>query len=283
MREAGWPTRGWSKSALLLIFNQITHYHQPLPVKITLRHDHFSLRLNIASIQRYSYSSLSSSTPSPKEQATGAGIEQPPTSFNPKLSIETTPQTPSENIKSIEQVIAELSQDTRTAESGAYTNPDDSSSSSSSLPPPLPPKQKKPSRFWFYLYYILLYSALGSLPVHLLLTRGETKELREKAEWKISILTDMRDKLLRGESIEEEEALLSVGMDRGHREAQQKVDDAYFEDLLKSAEKLDYSFGSNQIADQVPALTPAPVSTPVPAPPVVPRKPAPPKTEKSYL
>lgn len=62
------------------------------------------------------------------------------------------------------------------------------------------------------------------------MTKGETKDLKEKQEWKIAVLTDMRDKLRRGESVEEEEALLSVGMDRSKREAEQKVDEAYFED-----------------------------------------------------
>ncbi|KAF9303827.1 hypothetical protein BGZ74_002971 [Mortierella antarctica] len=252
---------------------------------------HQNRRFNIPSIQRYSSSSSSStpSTPSSKDQSGGA-IEKPPTSFDPKLTLE-TPIDPSDNIKSIEQVIAELNRDARTAESREYTTPEELGStgagseygtgSDSSLPPPPPPPKGKPSRFWFYLYYILYYSALGSLPVHLLMTKGETKDLKEKQEWKIAVLTDMRDKLRRGESVEEEEALLSVGMDRSKREAEQKVDEAYFEDLLKSAEKLDYVFGSTSQAEQIPA--PAPAPTPAPAPPVVPRKPAPPKTEKSYL
>ncbi|KAF9385407.1 hypothetical protein BGX21_001068 [Mortierella sp. AD011] len=96
----------------------------------------------------------------------------------------------------------------------------------------------------------------------------------------------MRDKLKRGESVEEEEALLSVGMNRNKREEQ--VDDKYFEDLLKSAEKLDYVFGKDKngeaASDQsIPAATPKPAPAPVPAPPAVPRKSAPPKSEKSYL
>ncbi|KAI9231319.1 MAG: hypothetical protein BYD32DRAFT_217368 [Podila humilis] len=247
---------------------------------------HKNQRLNITSIQRYSSSSSSTpSTPSSKDQAGGA-IEKPPTTFDPKLTLE-IPLDPSENVKSIEQVIAELNQDARTSESREYTIPEEHGSSGrseqgagsdSSLPPPLPLKGK-PSRFWFYLYYILYYSALGSLPVHLLMTKGETKDLKEKQEWKIAVLTDMRDKLRRGESVEEEEALLSVGMDRSTREAQQIVDEAYFEDLLQSAEKLDFVFGSTPQTEQAPA----PVPTPAPAPPIVPRKPAPPKTEKSYL
>jgi hypothetical protein len=100
------------------------------------------------------------------------------------------------------------------------------SSSSSGVPPPQPPKN--PTRFWFYLYHILYWSALGSIPVHLLLTKGETKDFKTRQEWKISVLTDMRDKLQRGESIEEEEALLTVGHDRSKREEQ--VDEKYFED-----------------------------------------------------
>lgn len=62
----------------------------------------------------------------------------------------------------------------------------------------------------------------------MLLTKNEAKDTKERQEWKIAVLTDMRDKLQRGESIEEEEALLSVGMDRSTREEQ--VDDKYFED-----------------------------------------------------
>ncbi|KAG0336156.1 hypothetical protein BG000_006873 [Podila horticola] len=247
---------------------------------------HQNRRFKIPSIQHYS--SSTPSTPSSKDQSGGA-IEKPPASFDPKLTLETSID-PSDNIKSIEQVIAELNKDVRTSESRENTSSEEHGStgagsehgagSDSSLPPPPPPKGK-PSRFWFYLYYILYYSALGSLPVHLLITKGETKDLKEKQEWKIAVLTDMRDKLRRGESVEEEEALLSVGMDRSKREEQQKVDEAYFEDLLQSAEKLDYVFGSTSQAEQTPA--PAPTPTPAPAPPVTPRKPAPPKTEKSYL
>lgn len=193
-------------------------------------------RFNIPSIQHYS-SSSTPSTPSSKGQSGGA-IEKPPASFDPKLALETSID-PSDNIKSIEQVIAELNKDVRTSESRENTSSEEHGStgagsehdagSDSSLPPPPPPKGK-PGRFWFYLYYILYYSALGSLPVHLLITKGETKDLKEKQEWKIAVLTDMRDKLRRGESVEEEEALLSVGMDRSKREEQQKVDEAYFED-----------------------------------------------------
>lgn len=85
------------------------------------------------------------------------------------------------------------------------------------------------------MYHILYWSALGSIPVHLLLTKGEAKDLKARQEWKISVLTDMRDKLQRGESVEEEEALLTVGHDRSKREEQ--VDEKYFEDcksLFKS-------------------------------------------------
>ncbi|KAK3835078.1 MAG: hypothetical protein J3R72DRAFT_451815 [Linnemannia gamsii] len=152
------------------------------------------------------------------------------------------------------------------------------SSSSGGVPPPNPPK--KPSRFWIYMYQLLFWSAIGSIPVHLLLTKSETKDIKARQEWKISVLTDMRDKLRRGESVEEEEALLTVGHDRSKREEQ--VDEKYFEDLLQSAEKMDFIFSKDKEA----ALA-VPTSTPTPAPataaPVVPRKPAPPKSEKSYL
>ncbi|KAG0289839.1 hypothetical protein BGZ96_006675 [Linnemannia gamsii] len=146
------------------------------------------------------------------------------------------------------------------------------------VPPPRPPK--KPSRFWFYMYHILYWSALGSIPVHLLMTKGEAKDLKARQEWKISVLTDMRDKLRRGESVEEEEALLTVGHDRSKREEQ--VDEKYFEDLLVSAEKQDFIFSKDKETDIV-ASAPASAPTPVPEAPVVPRKPAPPKSEKSYL
>lgn len=85
------------------------------------------------------------------------------------------------------------------------------------------------------MYHILYWSALGSIPVHLLMTKGEAKDLKARQEWKISVLTDMRDKLRRGESVEEEEALLTIGHDRSKREEQ--VDEKYFEDckpLIKS-------------------------------------------------
>ncbi|KAF9900573.1 hypothetical protein EC991_007172 [Linnemannia zychae] len=160
----------------------------------------------------------------------------------------------------------------------ANANSYDSSSGAGGVPPPKPPK--KPSRFWFYMYHILYWSALGSIPVHLLLTKGEAKDLKARQEWKISVLTDMRDKLRRGESIEEEEALLTVGHDRSKREEQ--VDEKYFEDLLQSAEKMDFIFSKDkEAAVAVPA--PAPTPAPAPAAPIVPRKPAPPKSEKSYL
>ncbi|CAO3567038.1 unnamed protein product [Mortierella alpina] len=242
------------------------------------------------------------------QKQAGEPIEKPATTIEPpKINLDAPIFNPQDSVKSIEQVIAELNQDTRTAQSASST----SSLSSSSLsaqgsessteggpsspyadantgseqagapPPPPPTGPKKPSRFWFYLYYVLFYSALGSLPVHVLLTKNEAKDTKERQEWKIAVLTDMRDKLQRGESIEEEEALLSVGMDRSAREEQ--VDDKYFEDLLQTAEKLDFQFSKDKdtTTTSEPNATTAPA--PVPSPPVVPRKPAPPKTEKSYL
>lgn len=117
-------------------------------------------------------------------------------------------------------------------------SPDASSSSSSpgeeegapgtgSSGPQAPPKRK--SRFWFYLYQVLFWSAIGSLPVHLLLTKGESKDTKIKQEWKIAVLQDMRDKLKRGESIEEEETMLTIGLDRSKRKVEQ-VDEKYFEE-----------------------------------------------------
>jgi len=88
---------------------------------------------------------------------------------------------------------------------------------------------KRKSRFWFYLYQVIFWSAIGSLPVHLLLTKSETKDTKIKREWKIAVLQDMRDKLKRGESIEEEEAMLTIGLDRSKREVEQ-VDEKYFEE-----------------------------------------------------
>ncbi|KAG0202221.1 hypothetical protein BGX33_009862 [Mortierella sp. NVP41] len=159
------------------------------------------------------------------------------------------------------------------------TNTQDSSSASSSETQQ-PRPQKKPSRFWIYMYHILYWSAIGSIPVHLLMTKGEAKDLKERQEWKIAVLTDMRDKLRRGESVEEEEALLTVGHDRSKREEQ--VDEKYFEDLLQSAEKMDFIFSKEkEAALAIPA--PTEPAAPAPAAPVVPRKPAPPKSEKSYL
>ncbi|KAF9296059.1 hypothetical protein BGZ88_000845 [Linnemannia elongata] len=161
------------------------------------------------------------------------------------------------------------------ANANAYES---SSSGPGGVPPPRPPK--KPSRFWIYMYHILYWSALGSIPVHLLMTKGEAKDLKARQEWKISVLTDMRDKLRRGESVEEEEALLTIGHDRSKREEQ--VDEKYFEDLLVSAEKQDFIFSKDKEVDAV-APTPTAAPAPVPEVPVVPRKPAPPKSEKSYL
>ncbi|KAF9133745.1 hypothetical protein BGW39_009102, partial [Mortierella sp. 14UC] len=160
----------------------------------------------------------------------------------------------------------------------ANANANDSSSGAGGVPPPQPPK--KPSRFWIYMYHILYWSALGSIPVHLLMTKGEAKDLKALQEWKISVLTDMRDKLRRGESVEEEEALLTVGHDRSKREEQ--VDEKYFEDLLQSAEKMDFIFGKDKEA-AIAVPTPAPILASAPAAPVVPRKPASPKSEKSYF
>ncbi|KAG0276315.1 hypothetical protein BGZ95_007708 [Linnemannia exigua] len=159
----------------------------------------------------------------------------------------------------------------------ANTNAYESSSSGGVPPPKLP---KKPSRFWIYMYQILYWSAIGSIPVHLLLTKGEAKDLKARQEWKISVLTDMRDKLRRGESVEEEEALLTVGHDRSKREEQ--VDEKYFEDLLQSAEKMDFIFSKDKEA-ALAVTTSTPTPAPATAAPVVPRKPAPPKSEKSYL
>ncbi|KAG0047618.1 hypothetical protein BGZ83_007347 [Gryganskiella cystojenkinii] len=193
----------------------------------------------------------------------------------------------------------EVTSSSRTQSDAALSSSLDESSSSTPPPPPSssspptgeeessgpkaqgPPKQK--SRFWFYLYQILYWSALGSLPVHLLLTKGETKDTKIKQEWKIAVLEDMRDKLRRGESIEEEEALLTVGLDRSKRDVEQ-VDDKYFEEMLHTAEKMDFVFTGDKEKDGQITPTSAPVVSAVPTPePVVPRKPAPPKTEKSYL
>ncbi|KAF9946246.1 hypothetical protein BGZ72_000504 [Mortierella alpina] len=234
-------------------------------------------------------------------------MEKPSTTIEPpKITLETPIFNTQESVKSIEQVIAELNQDARTAQSslssssssvsstahGSESSSEDGPSSpyadantgseQAGAPPPPPAGPKKPSRFWFYLYYILLYSAIGSIPVHVLLTKNETKDLKEQQEWKIAVLTDMRDKLQRGESIEEEEALLSIGMNRNTREEQ--VDDKYFEDLLQSAEKMDFLFSKDKDATtSEPGITTATAPAPAPSPPVVPRKPATPKTEKSYL
>ncbi|KAG0009790.1 hypothetical protein BGZ80_002051 [Entomortierella chlamydospora] len=269
-------------------------------------------------IRQFSLSRYTSSSNSTKEPASGSDvIEKPPTTVQPpKFEFESlTPPLniqESENMTSIEQVIAELNRDASITQPSTYSPESETALSSSqaldpSLTPdsthatngpypPLPPGSEstarsgpeaggrpktKPSRFWFYLYHILYWSALGSLPVHLLLLKGDTKDTKERQEWKIGVLTEMRDKLKRGESVDEEEALLSVGMERSKREEQ--VDDKYFED-----QKLDYVFGKDKdgeaASDQnIPASAPAPAPAPVPAPPVVPRKPAPPKSEKSYL
>ncbi|KAG0228629.1 hypothetical protein BGW41_003370 [Actinomortierella wolfii] len=101
------------------------------------------------------------------------------------------------------------------------------------------------SKMWRYLWVVFYWSCLGSLPIHLMMIKNETKAVQEKLEWKIAVLQDMRDKLARGESIEEEEALLSVGMDRSKRELQHQVDDRMFEELIKSAESLDIEIGKS--------------------------------------
>ncbi|GJJ74013.1 hypothetical protein EMPS_06371 [Entomortierella parvispora] len=164
----------------------------------------------------------------------------------------------------------------------SYSSPGDEegTSGTGSSDPQAPPKPK--SRFWFYLYQVLFWSAIGSLPVHLLLTKGETKDTKIKQEWRIAVLEDMRDKLKRGESIEEEEAMLTIGLDRSKREVEQ-VDEKYFEELLHTAEKMDFVFTGDKVKDS--KIAPAVAATPAePVPePAVPRKPAPPKTEKSYL
>ncbi|KAF9355557.1 hypothetical protein BGX26_006404 [Mortierella sp. AD094] len=274
-------------------------------IAIQSRHEH--------QIRQFSLSRHASSSNSTKEPGSGSDvIEKPPTTVQPpkfelKSSIPSFDIQENEQMKSIEQVIAELNRDSSISQSSTYSEaalsssqasdpsltPDSTHATDEPFPPPPPGSEstagsgpeaggqpkKKSSRFWFYLYHILYWSALGSLPVHLLLLKGETKDIKERQEWKIGVLTEMRDKLKRGESIEEEEALLSVGMDRSKREEQ--VDDGYFED-----QKLDFVFGKDKddetASDQnIPAV--APVPAPVPAPPVVPRKPAPPKSEKSYL
>ncbi|KAG0365241.1 hypothetical protein BGZ54_006732 [Gamsiella multidivaricata] len=189
-------------------------------------------------------------------------IEKPPTTVREPSATtaeETMVSDLQENAKSIEQVIAELHRDTRivapatyasntpssllldgsafpaAADHTGYTNAGAEGPFSSSASEPRSPSSspessvgaaatpKKRSRFWFYIYHILYWSALGSLPVHLLMFKGEAKEVKEKQEWRIGVLTEMRDKLQRGESVEEEEALLSVGMNRNQREEQ--VDD----------------------------------------------------------
>ncbi|KAG0197486.1 hypothetical protein BGX28_009046 [Mortierella sp. GBA30] len=236
----------------------------------------------------------STSTQRQPSEQTNEAIEKPPTTVEPpKIALEAPIFDTQQSVKSIEQVIAELNKDARTAQSttygsestfssSEYADPNTNSNQGTAQPPPPPRGPKTPSRFWFYLYYILYYSALGSLPVHLLMTKSESKDLKERQEWKIAVLTDMRDKLLRGESIEEEEALLSVGMDRSKRE--EHVDEKYFEDLLQTAEKMDFVFGKDREKD-APATGPdtAVAPAPAPAPPAAPRKPAPPKTERSYL
>ncbi|KAG0220945.1 hypothetical protein BGX31_010346 [Mortierella sp. GBA43] len=251
-------------------------------------------------------------------------IEKPPTTIQPSQiqppeAMSNSDATLNENIKSIEQLISELNPDSATRNS--KTSPEESIDPSSSTTSPMDAASqegvfedgsrskttagaeeeaasgsatpKKPSRFWTILYHILYWSALGSIPVQLLLIKGETKDVKEKQEWKIGVLTDMRDKLQRGESVEEEEALLGIGVRRLSRK-EESVDDKYFEDLLISAEKLDFMFGKDKDASNAEtndSMAPSPslpvaAAAPAPAPSPVnttPRKPPPPKTESSFL
>lgn len=203
-------------------------------------------------------------------------IDQPSTRINSlNLNLEAPPVVPQseDSIKSIDQVMREIQREAELKATYANTqysnildpveaskagtapeydsqhqhghqqqseyadaNASTQSGEGGGVPPPRPPK--KPSRFWIYMYHILYWSALGSIPVHLLLTKGETKDLKARQEWKISVLTDMRDKLRRGESVEEEEALLTVGHDRSKRE--ELVDEKYFEDCKSPSKFLKY-------------------------------------------
>ncbi|KAF9914072.1 hypothetical protein BX616_009023 [Lobosporangium transversale] len=253
-----------------------------------------------------SVSRSGSGSRSKSEPGVGPVEEIPPTAVQPsKLTPERSMLDINENVKPIEQVIADLSRDTTTvsgtsttsesestlhhdkrsaessnssSETGAKSDSFDSQSTSSA-----PPPKAKKSKFWYILYHIIYWSAIGSLPVHLLMIKGEAKDLKEKQEWKIGVLTDMRDKLKRGESIEEEESLLTIGADRSKREEQ--VDDKYFEDLLISAEKQDFVFGKDkEIASEDPSPAPSSASASVSrVSPAGPRKPKPPKSERSYL
>ncbi|KAF9971432.1 hypothetical protein BGZ73_005622 [Actinomortierella ambigua] len=216
---------------------------------------------------------------------------------------------PAENINSIEDLIRELSKESSTiqaqtgAEKGTEAEADLANGNQEGQQQDYQDyrqQQKKrdwsswrQSKSWRYLWIIFYWSCLGSLPIHLMMVKNEAKAVQQKLEWKIAVLQDMRDKLARGESIEEEEALLAVGMDRSKRELQHQVDDQMFEELIKSAEKLDMDVGlSTKVpigelqepvgAQAVSEYPPTPAAVPAPQP-TVPRKPAPPKSEKSFL
>ncbi|KAG0313664.1 hypothetical protein BGZ99_008661 [Dissophora globulifera] len=290
------------------ILRQVQHPQGPSSFLAHYHHHH----LQRAQFRQFSFTRATSNSNSSNSNTPGT-VEKPPTTVQtPSIAVDSTAPLSdiSENAKSIEQLLEELHRSGKATldpslqpPSSSTASPDheppsepgsDSGSASESdstqAPPPPPPHPQagRRSRIWFYLYTILYWSALGSIPAHILLIKGETKDVKEKQEWKIGVLTDMRDKLKRGESVEEEEALLSVGLDRSKREEQ--LDDKYFEDLLTSAEKMDFFFGKDLINQEEHTVhpdsaTPMPTATtPVPAtPPAIPRKPAPPKSEKSYL
>ncbi|KAF9164538.1 hypothetical protein DFQ26_001345 [Actinomortierella ambigua] len=211
---------------------------------------------------------------------------------------------PTENIKSIEDLIHEFNKQSSatqaqlegaTASRTGHPNEDQEGRQQQDHQEDQQQQQQRnwsswrQSKFWRYLWIVFYWSCLGSLPIHLMMIKNETKTVQEKLEWKIAVLQDMRDKLARGESIEEEEALLAVGMDRSKREMQHQVDDQMFEELIKSAEKLDMDAGNNTkmlISELPQPAVPevAPTATPAPTPqPTVPRKPTPPKSERSFL
>ncbi|KAF9931687.1 hypothetical protein FBU30_009748 [Linnemannia zychae] len=253
-------------------------------------------------------------------------IDQPSTRINSlNLNLEAPPVVPEsqDSIKSIDQVMQDLQRDAKlkaaqtNAQFTTFVDPIEAAKNHSesqqeqgqdhqqqhsstvyseananareesgeeATPPPQPPK--KPSRFWFYLYQVIFWSAIGSIPVHLLKVKNEDKDLRERVEWEIMVLEDMEEKLKKGESVEEEMAMLTIGHDRAIRAEKEQVDEKHFEDLLASAEKLDFVFfGKDKEAALATAASSTPSTSTVtpPAVPVVPRKPAPPKTERSYL
>ncbi|KAF9400551.1 hypothetical protein BGX21_004063, partial [Mortierella sp. AD011] len=182
-------------------------------------------------IRQFSLSRYTSSSNSTKEPGSGSDvIEKPPTTVQPpKFEFESLAPPlniqESENMKSIEQIIAELNRDAgitqpsthspelETALSSLQTSdpsltPDSTHTTNGPYPPPPPGSEstagsgpeaggqpkRKPSRFWLYLYHILYWSALGSLPVHLLLLKGDTKDTKERQEWNIGVLTEIRYK-----------------------------------------------------------------------------------------